>query len=132
MAVRELALSREASLDFVSDSRRSGRLMPTNAARWANPIPRISRKLELPLLPRYARRAIVGEALDRVENRIGIEVRLGNDIRFEPAREPLVIPVGGERVLVGQFTDVTERPHPSRSAGNEHQVLSGAGRQHGV
>ena len=45
-----------------------------------------------------------------------IEVRLGDHVRLEAAGEPLVVPVGGERILVGQRADVAQRPHAARAA----------------
>lgn len=45
--------------------------------------------------------AFLGEPRDAGDDRILVEVRFGNHIRLESAREPLIVPVGRERVIVG-------------------------------
>src|SRR5690348_138323 len=51
-------------------------------------------------LAREALVAVVREALDTGHNRCRIEMRLRDDIRLEAAGQPLVVPIGGQRVLV--------------------------------
>ena len=38
-------------------------------------------------------RPLIGKALNTGENRLGIEVRFSNDIGFEAASKPLVVPI---------------------------------------
>src|SRR5437763_11038681 len=59
-------------------------------------------------LPRQALRAFPREPLHAGEDRLRVQVRLGDDVRFQPTGEPLVVLVGGERIGVGQRTDVAQ------------------------
>ena len=49
---------------------------------------------------------LIGKALDTGKNRLGIEMRFSNDIGFQAASEPLVVPVGGQRIVVGQRPEI--------------------------
>src|SRR5579862_4175710 len=71
----------------------------------------------LPLLVE-ALGAVAGESLHGRGDRRLVEVRFGDHVGFEPAAQPLVVPVRGERVFVGLRADVAQRPHPPRAAGD--------------
>src|SRR5439155_13023709 len=83
-------------------------------------------------LPAQAFRTVLSEPLHPGEDRVRVQVRLGDHVRLGAAGEPYVVLVGGEGVLIGQRADVAQRPHAARSAHHEHEVLAGLGGQHGV
>ena len=43
-------------------------------------------------------------------------MRVGDDIGFESAGQPLVVPVGGQRILVSERAEIADRPHAARTA----------------
>src|SRR4029077_245056 len=92
----------------------------------------LSERVQQCALPAQARRTLLSEPLHPGEDRVRVQVRLGDHVRLGAAGEPHVVLVGGEGVLVGQRADVAQRPHAARSAHHEHEVLAGLGRQHGV
>src|SRR6184192_3508289 len=49
----------------------------------------------------HALPTILGEALHASEYRLRIQMRFGDHIRFETSSEPLIVPVGCERVFIG-------------------------------
>ena len=51
------------------------------------------------LLPAQSIGAIVGKTLDPSENRLLVEVRFGDHLRLQAAGEPLIVPIGRERIL---------------------------------
>ena len=57
---------------------------------------------------------------------------LGDHVGLEAARQPAVVPVGGQRVLGGQRSRVAEGPLPLRPRRHRHQVVAGPERQHGL
>src|SRR6185369_774574 len=93
---------------------------------------RLSQRGQECLLTAQARRALLSEPLHPGEDRVWVQVRLGDHVRLGAAGEPHVLLIGGEGVLIGQRADVAQRPHAARSGHHEHEVLTGLGRQHAV
>src|SRR5438046_7652629 len=57
-------------------------------------------------LPAQALRTVLSEPLHPGEDRVRVQVRLGDHVRLGAASEPHVVLVGGEGVLIGQRADV--------------------------
>src|SRR5579862_5831809 len=72
--------------------------------------------------------AFVGESLHTSQNRFGIEMRFSDHVGFQAAASPMIVEVGGERILVRQWPEVAQRPHASRARRNHHQIVAGFGR----
>ena len=56
----------------------------------------------------------------------------GDDFRFQTAGEPLVVPIGGERIFVGQRAKIVDGPHAARAGAHDHHVIISFGRQDGM
>src|SRR5262249_41468035 len=72
--------------------------------------------------------AFLRESLHSGENRIGIEMRFRDYIRFEATASPAIVEVRRERKLICQRTEVAQRPHASRAGGDHHQIVTRLGR----
>src|SRR4051812_34145280 len=62
---------------------------------------RLRERVDVTALPLDARAMVLRELRDAVEDRIGVEVRFGDDVGLEAAAQPVVMEVGCHRVLVG-------------------------------
>src|SRR4030095_2232542 len=100
---------------------------PWSTMRLREPLERspcLLQRIQQRALAFQALRALLGEALHTGEDRLRVEVRFGNDVRLQPAREPLIVPVRGEGIVVGEGAHVAQGPHASRTAAHEHDVLA--------
>ena len=75
---------------------------------------------------------VVGEAFHSIEDGLGVEVGFGDDVGLGAAGQPLVVPVGGQGVLVGQRSHTLVGPHPARARGYDHEVVSSFRGEDGV
>src|ERR1039458_9388648 len=66
--------------------------------------------------------AIPREPFDPFENRGRVEMGFDDHLKLQTAGEPLVVPVGRQRILVGQRPDSAERPHAA-GAGDRKSVV---------
>ena len=83
-------------------------------------------------LTAYPAIVVEREALDALEDRLGVQVSLRDNIRLCPACQPFIMPVRYKGVLVGQRTYTSHRPDSTGPGADYHQVITGLRRQNGV
>src|SRR3954468_18086292 len=88
-----------------------------SAARREHGLPDRLLHLRHPLL------AITCESLDALEYRLRIQLRFGDDIRFQATAKPDIVLVSRQRVTVSQRTGIPQRPHALRAGRHEHHVV---------
>ena len=57
---------------------------------------------------------------------------LGDDVGLGAAGQPLVVPIGGQRIGIGHRADVADSPHAPRAGAHHHEVVARLRRQHRV
>ena len=63
------------------------------------------------------------EALDPGEDGIRIEMCFGDHVRFQAAGEPLIVPVRGKGIPVGEWSDIADGPHAARARTDHHKIV---------
>src|ERR1043166_2382032 len=99
-AVKMLPLTRSTGVPHATPSSAFGSFNPSS--RTSSKVRVLRERVEVTALPLDARAMVLRKLRDAGEDGLRVEVRLGDDVGFETAAQPVVVEVGRHRVFVGE------------------------------